>query len=74
MDVDLDTILAHDDVNVCWANWHSTFMHVMETAIPQVTFNLKTCKNLPWITKPIVQAIRRRNACFASILDEQVYI
>lgn len=37
-------------------------MEVMHECIPQST--LRTRRNLPWLTKPIIQAIRRRNALF----------
>ena len=37
-------------------------MQVMDHCIPQLT--LKSKKNLPWLTKSVVQAIRKRNALF----------
>ena len=36
--------------------------HCMDHCIPQLT--LKSKKNLPWLTKSVVQAIRKRNALF----------
>ena len=45
-----------------WLNWHSKFLQVMETCIPQAL--LKARKNLPWLFKPVVQAMRKRNMLF----------
>ena len=64
MGVDWDSLISHDDINLSWSNWHSTFMNIMESTIPQAI--LKPRKNLPWITKPILQAMRRRNSLYRS--------
>ena len=37
-------------------------MQVMEACIPQSV--LKARKNLPWLTKPVVQAMRKHNSYF----------
>ena len=49
-------------MNVCWANWHSRIMEIMEECIPQVV--IRSRRNLPWLTKSVTQAIRKRNALF----------
>ena len=58
--VDWDALLSFNDIDTCWANWHSKYMQIMDACIPQTV--LRCRKNLPWITKAIIQAIRRRNA------------
>ena len=61
-DVDWDAILVEDDIDVSAANWHYQFMEIMEACIPRKT--LKRRKNLPWLTRDITQAMRKRNAAF----------
>ena len=51
-----------DNVNSSWENWRARFMQIMVQCIPQLTLGSK--KNLPWLTKSVVQAIRKRNALF----------
>ena len=50
------------DVNSSWINWQMRFLHIMEQCIPQVI--LRSRKNLPWLTKSILQAIRKKNILF----------
>ena len=59
---DWDSIFATNDVSSCWANWHSHFLKIMEECIPKVT--LRSRPNLPWLTKTVTQANRRRNFLF----------
>ena len=59
---DWDLLFCSGDVNECWSNWKSRFLQVMELCVPQST--LRSRRNLPWLTKTIVQAIRRRNSLF----------
>jgi len=59
---DWDALLSPNNIDTCWTNWLSKFMQVMGGCIPQAV--LRCRKNLPWITKPIIQAMRRRNALF----------
>ena len=33
--IDWSALLSSNDVNSCWLNWHSKFLQVMETCIPQ---------------------------------------
>ena len=61
-ETDWDSLFASSDVNICWSNWKARFLEVMLECIPQST--LRTRRNLPWLTKSITQAIRRRNALF----------
>ena len=60
--IDWSTLLSTSDVNSSWLNWRSKFMQVMETCIPQAV--LKARRNLPWLNKQVVQAMRKRNSMF----------
>ena len=43
-------------------NWHKRFMEIMIACIPRKS--LRRRRNLPWLTKNIIQHIRKRNAAF----------
>ena len=60
--IDWSALFQSSDVNTCWALWHTKFLQVMEACIPQSV--LKARKNLPWLTKSVIQAMRRRNSLF----------
>lgn len=51
-----------NDVNSRWLTWRSKFLQVMETCIPQAV--LKARRNLPWLNKSVVQAMRKCNLLF----------
>ena len=58
LDCDWDALLESNDVDQ-WINvWNQKFMHVMETCIPKGT--LPQRRNLPWLTKNLVRAMRKR--------------
>ena len=61
-EVDWDRIIT-DDVDSSWLNWQSKFLEIMEICIPKKVLPSKR-RNLPWLTKRIVQAMRQRNALF----------
>ena len=56
---DWNSLLDHSDINVSWNKWKSAFMNIMEECIPKAT--LPPRRNRPWLTKKLIQAIRRRN-------------
>ena len=56
-----ETIFS-DDIDQVWGTWLHTFMSIMREAVPSTV--LKTRRNLPWLNKPIVQLIRKRNMLF----------
>ena len=60
--IDWDSVFSSKDVDACWANWHSIFLNIMDNCIPHSV--LKPRKNLPWLTKEIIQAMRKRNYLF----------
>ena len=59
---DWESVLDFDDVNDCWLNLKSHFLEIIELCVPKAV--LPKRQNLPWLTKPIIQAIRRRNLLF----------
>ena len=61
-EIDWDSVFLNTDADECWLTWHSIFMRIMKSCIPSST--LKPQKNLPWLTKSIVQLMRKRNALF----------
>ena len=61
-EIDWDSVFLNADVDECWSTWRSIFMHIMDSYIPSST--LKPRKNLPWLTKSIIQLMRKRNALF----------
>ena len=60
--IDWDTLFSSNDINISWSNWRDKFLQVMDACIPKVT--IKGRKNLPWLTKPVIQAMRKRNRTF----------
>ena len=56
-----DSLLV-DDVNTSWENWMKHFMEIMNECIPQRL--LPNRRNLLWLSKSLVQLMRRRNMLF----------
>ena len=50
------------DVNVSLANWQAAFLNIMDSCIPKVM--LRPRKNLPWLTKQLIQATKKKKALF----------
>ena len=61
-DTDWETLLSSSNINECWSTWRDQFLQIMDTCIPKVI--LKGRKNLPWLTKPVIKAMRQRNRTF----------
>ena len=55
--IDWSALLSTSDMNSSWLNWRSKFLQVMETCIPQAV--LKAQRNLPWLNKQVIQAMRK---------------
>ena len=51
--------LQGNDVNESWVRWSHKFVSIMEECIPRKT--LCSRKNLPWLSKKLVQSMRKRN-------------
>ena len=62
MDVDLESIINPYDIQSTWSNWKKIFLDIMDECIP--TSILPNRKNLPWLTKDIIQLICKRNNLF----------
>jgi hypothetical protein len=60
--VESSTIIVNDDVDECWKKWNNAFLRIMEQCIPYG--RLPNRKNLPWLSKSIIQLIRKRNFYF----------
>ena len=50
---------AEPSIDLCWARWKESFLYVMSKCIPMATLPKK--HSIPWMTKGIVQTIRKRN-------------
>ena len=62
MDLDLDSIIDPSDMESSWLSWKQEFLRVIDECIPSST--LPDRKNLPWLTKEIIQLIHKRNSYF----------
>ena len=60
-DTNWDSILS-GDVDQAWSLWHQKFLDIMEQCIPKGSLPKRKCP--PWISKRMVSAIRKRNACY----------
>jgi len=50
------------DVNESLINWETKFMEIIEMCFPKKS--LPRRRNLPWMTKNLMRAIRKRNGFF----------
>ena len=58
-EINFDHIFASSSIDECWQRWKETFLKIMDICIPKST--LPTKRSLPWISKEIVQMIKKRN-------------
>jgi len=61
-DVPWDELIDHEDIETSWNNWKSTFLEIMSLCIPSM--KLKAHKRLPWLTKPLLVEIEKRDALY----------
>ena len=59
---DWSSLMDAGDINRSWTNWRNRFTQIMYECIPSSTVPPR--RNRPWLTKSLIQAIRRRNALF----------
>ena len=59
----LNFTYGRERVNTSWENWRKCFMEIMNECIPQHL--LPNCCNLPWLSKSLVQLMRRNNMLFS---------
>ena len=60
--LDPSGILVEGDPSTSWNNWCKAFLDVMHRCIPSAS--LPSRRNLPWLSKRIIQLMRKRNALF----------
>ena len=60
--LDLRYIFEGNSIETCWTRWKKAFLDIMHVCIPKASLPEK--KSLPWMTKQIVQLIRKRNYYF----------
>ena len=51
-----------EDIDGAWDTWQREFLKIMELTIPKST--LPNRRNVLWLNKSIVQAIRKRNGLY----------
>ena len=61
-ETDWNSILSDSDVNKAAEQWSDRFLSIMEECIPCQYLQKKW--NLPWLTKNIMQLIRKRKSLF----------
>ena len=54
--------LLSDDINEAWSNWSQKFLSIMNECIPKK--KLPNRKNLPWLSKRLINLIKRRNLLY----------
>ena len=62
MELDPSDIIVDEDVNASWNNWNNEFLKIMELCIPHG--RLPRRKNLPWLSKRIIQLIKKQSCFF----------
>ena len=61
-DRNLDALIEPSDVNLSWSKWKYSFLEVMDICIPKSY--LPKRHNLPWLTKSLIQLIKKKNHLF----------
>ena len=61
-DMDLNDIMDPTNIQTSWLCFKTAFLDVMEQCIPQSV--VPNRQNLPWLTKTIIQLIKKRNYYF----------
>ncbi len=61
-DIEPIDILDPTDIQISWSCFKTTFLDVMKECIPRSV--LPDRKSLPWLSKDIIQMIRKRNLYF----------
>ncbi len=60
--LDPSDILVDNDPNISWNKWCNAFLDIMHRCIPSAL--LPNRRNLPWLSKKIIQLMRKRNSLF----------
>ena len=59
---DWDALIVNHDVNLSLHNWEHPFLQIMDVCIPKGT--LPKRQNLPWVSKNVLRAMRKRNRLY----------
>ena len=70
--LDPSVTIVDEDVSASCRNWNDEFMRVMELCIPHGRIPRR--KNLPWLSKSIIQLIRKRNLLFKKSKTSPRYV
>ena len=57
-----DLLFFSGNIERSWTSWHQHFLSIMNKSIPNTI--LRSRRNLPWLNKQLIQAMRRRNKLF----------
>ena len=61
-ELDLGQVFVLGDIDQSWINWREVFLSIMDLCIPHAT--LPTRKLLLWLTKTLVNAMKKKNYYF----------
>ena len=59
---DWDALIVDNDVSLSLQNWEQCFLQIMDVCIPKGT--LPKRQNLPWLSKNLLRAMRKRNRLY----------
>ena len=65
--LDLNMTLDPDNISWSWNCWKRSFLDIMKQCIPSAL--LPTRRNLPWLSKPLIQLMRKRNLLYRKARD-----
>ena len=69
--LDLEHIFAESSIDECRLHWKEAFYEIMDTCIPKGSLPSK--HSLPWMTKEIVQLIKKRNYYYRKYKQNKSY-
>jgi len=69
-DIQTSDVLDYSGIERSWHNWKQVFLGIMEECIPCST--LPNRKNLPWLTKHIIQL--RETICLREHRDQETHV
>lgn len=64
-DVDWNAMLNNSDVDESWTNWQNRFLNIITERVHQKALFCK--RNLPWITRPILNAMKIRTSLLSKL-------
>ena len=61
-EINWDDLVMTENIDDAWEAWLQQFMSIMNQFIPNCT--LRSRRNLPWLTKPLIKSIKKRNLLY----------